>query len=906
MWKLPFTASVVLLPVVLSASHNRAGEITYALVSGTTSTYVFTVNIYNDCNAGVHPDQLYLDIRYCNTGQNVASLLITLINGPQGNPLGQGICKRSLVSQPYTFPGAGWYTAGMADPMRIGGVANMTNSANIEFYLEDSIFILNSPLTPNNNSPILLENAIGYAHCCSIFTYNPTAYDPDGDSLVYSLEASLAGPDQTITSYSFPDAHVNSDCPSPNILSIDPHTGTLTWNVAQDEGTYNLVIRIREFRDGLLIGTQIRDMQIIVSCGPNNPPELTDVHDTCVIAGEHLSLSVSATDLDGDVVVITAQGGPLLVSSSPAVVNSVSGNPATLTFDWQTVCDHVAPQPYSVVFKAQDTGGLSYADFEVWIIHVVAPPPTGLAATANGNAVDLTWDNPYACFTSVKFKGFSVWRKVGCDSVTLDTCFAGSPDVLGYENISGRISGHGYTDNSVVHGLIYSYRVVAEFGETSPAGLPYTYNDTWSLPSNEACIELKKDVPIITHVDVLTTDATNGQIEIRWVKPFADELDTVQNHGPYKYELLRDSGAMGSSTSGTIIQTFTSPTFAGLNQTSFIDLPGNTQTSQWNYAIRFFATDNGGQFYEVGTSDEASSVFLAIQVGGGLKLNWNEEVPWVNYAYAVLKETPTGSSNFVPVDTVAVQTFSDQNVTIGELYCYKIRSIGSYFNPAILPDSLINHSQIACAIPIDTVPPCAPVLTVANACDYPETLDLENLRNILSWNNPNNSCADDVAAYNVYWSSKSGSSLVLIGSLPMPSDTVFIHDHLPVLAGCYAVTAVDSSGNESPFSSVICVDNCPRYVLPNVFTPNGDGANEHLIPFPYVFIDHIDLKVYSRWGNLVFQTSNPDIGWNGSDQFSGKTLREGTYYYVCDVYEMRLDGVYPLEQPLSGYIHLIR
>lgn len=896
------------LPVAVLATHNRAGEIVYYHVDTINGlpnfapTYVFIITTYTELAAPSPPnrDSLELVIRYCDDTTIIARFFIKLQQ--PFTDVGNGLRKNLYISDPYTFPGLGCYTASMLDPNRIEGILNIPGSVQVPFYLEDTLYVKDPQFFGFNSSPVLLAPPIDFSPGCQFFVHNPAAYDPDGDSLAFSLGIPMADVNVPVPGYSFPDDPIHEVCAPPNVFTIDPISGDLTWDVCQQVGIYNVVIKIKEYREGILFGVMIRDMQIVVTPPENAPPILSEINDTCVIAGEHLLLTVSAIDTNaGQIVMLSAAGGPFFVTPNPATFDTAYGNPAVQVFNWQTSCEHVRPNFYTVVFKAQDDYDPPFVDVETWIIRVVAPPPTGLTALANGNQIDLAWDFPYACAGASNFRGFSVWRKAGCDSLVLDTCFQGSPASLGYTNISGLITAYNYTDLNVVRGIIYSYRVVAEFAQTSPVGTPY--NETTSLPSNEACIELKKDVPIITHVDVLTTDVSNGQIEIRWVKPFADELDTIQNHGPYKYELYNIAG-LGTPTN--LIQTFTSPTFAGLNQTSFINTGLNTQDSQWNYAIRFFATDNGGQFYEIGASDEASSVFLSIQVGGSLKLNWNEEVPWVNYAYAVLKETPTGSTNFIPIDTVTTQTYTDFNVIIGELYCYKIRTYGSYFNPAILPDTLINHSQITCAIPIDTIPPCAPALTVRSACENPNGIDPSDLENILSWNNPNNSCADDVAFYNVYFAPTPSSPFSILFTTVSSTDTVFVHDNLTVVAGCYAVTAIDSFGNESLKSNIICLDNCPKYELPNVFTPNGDGSNELFIPFPYAFIDHVDIKIFTKWDNLVFQSTDPDINWDGTDQRTGKALNEGVYYYVCDVFEIRLDGVHQIEKPLSGYIHLIR
>lgn len=62
-------------------------------------------------------------------------------------------------------------------------------------------------------------------------------------------------------------------------------------------------------------------------------------------------------------------------------------------------------------------------------------------------------------------------------------------------------------------------------------------------------------------------------------------------------------------------------------------------------------------------------------------------------------------------------------------------------------------------------------------------------------------------------------------------------------------------------------------MIPNVFTPNGDGLNDLFEPnFSYT-----ELLVYNRWGQKVFE-SDHNILWDGST-FGGDTVPEGVYYY---------------------------
>jgi gliding motility-associated-like protein len=131
------------------------------------------------------------------------------------------------------------------------------------------------------------------------------------------------------------------------------------------------------------------------------------------------------------------------------------------------------------------------------------------------------------------------------------------------------------------------------------------------------------------------------------------------------------------------------------------------------------------------------------------------------------------------------------------------------------------------------------------------------------------------------------------------------YKHFPEIgmAGCYYMTAVDSFQNESPFSNKVCLDDCSYYELPNVFTPNNDGINDFFRPIePYYFVEKIDIKIYNRWGQLMYETEDPDINWDGRNFQSGKLVNDGVYFYSCDVYEHRLTGIEI--RHLNGFVHV--
>lgn len=66
-------------------------------------------------------------------------------------------------------------------------------------------------------------------------------------------------------------------------------------------------------------------------------------------------------------------------------------------------------------------------------------------------------------------------------------------------------------------------------------------------------------------------------------------------------------------------------------------------------------------------------------------------------------------------------------------------------------------------------------------------------------------------------------------------------------------------------------------LVPNVFTPNGDGANDEF-RVVYRSIKEFQCWVYNRWGHQVFHSDNPDEGWDGT--IGGRPAAEGAYFYV--------------------------
>ncbi len=890
--------------VHLSASHNRAGEITYehAPREGEPFRYEFSIITYT--KTGGQSDAADRDSLEIFWGDGTSTML-PRTNGP-GAPQGVGSgellgnqIKKNEYKGIHTYSGFFfYYVVHMKDPNRINNIININDGASEEpFVIQDTLFLLDPQFYGYNNSPVLYQPPLDYGNVGYTFVHNPNAYDLDGDSLYFELIPPRRDIDENCTNYF--DPNFISAGPDNNI-TLDNQSGEFTWDSPQQAGIYNIAFLITEYRNGLKIGSMVRDMQIIVEEVDNRPPELIALQDTCVQIGQSLEILVVGEDPDtGQDVTLTAYGGPLeVINPATFQVEVGQGNIAEGLFNWDTTCDHIFSDEYTLVFKAEDdfvSGGnpLPLVDLETWQITVVPPAPTGLQATAINGDVLLEWDSPYICEGTDKFQGFSVYRAVGCDSTEFDICQRG---LIGsnYTRIATDIDAYTYTDETAVRGLFYSYRIIADFADVL-TGSNFGINLVASHPSENQCVELPLDIPILSNVSIEITDENSGEVFISWQKPDPEALDTIANPGPYTYELKRLEP--GGEVSLGIFQ---SPTFSAEVQTTFTDTDRNTVAGPFTYTVGF---SSGEEFLD--DSEPAESPFLSLTASDNqLLLEWTENVPWFNFEYRIYRFDDQ-SSDWLQIGASTVPSYLDDELVNGRTYCYYVECLGTYAS-AYFPDTLYNLSQQLCGFPIDTQPPCAPELEVSNICDDIDTDTEDIFQNRLSWTNPNLSCADDVLSYNIYYGfADADTSLSLITSIEGANTTAFLDELESSLAGCYAITAVDSFQNESIWSNVVCKENCPLYELPNVFTPNGDGSNDRFVPLRgQRFVSSIKLEVFNRWGNKVFETTDPAINWEGPAEDSG--TGDGVYFYTCQVYQTNSFGIEVQFDELSGYIHVMR
>ena len=98
--------------------------------------------------------------------------------------------------------------------------------------------------------------------------------------------------------------------------------------------------------------------------------------------------------------------------------------------------------------------------------------------------------------------------------------------------------------------------------------------------------------------------------------------------------------------------------------------------------------------------------------------------------------------------------------------------------------------------------------------------------------------------------------------------------------GTYTLHIIDTNGCTATDSVTIRDSTCPEYLyLPNAFTPNSDGRNDIFRPLFAGPVSDFHFHVYDRWGRMVFETSSPFGGWDGTA--GGKPQPAGVYVWMC-------------------------
>jgi gliding motility-associated-like protein len=121
------------------------------------------------------------------------------------------------------------------------------------------------------------------------------------------------------------------------------------------------------------------------------------------------------------------------------------------------------------------------------------------------------------------------------------------------------------------------------------------------------------------------------------------------------------------------------------------------------------------------------------------------------------------------------------------------------------------------------------------------------------------------------------------------------------LVKLYATSAAGCKDSTTQFLSIT-----PDLIfyIPNAFTPNADEFNTTFKPVMTqgLMRDSYNFRIFDRWGNLVFHSKDINVGWDGSNAFSGKIAQDGLYTYQLDFLINNVDE----RKSYEGHLSLLR
>jgi gliding motility-associated-like protein len=366
----PVAAMLFCLSLTLSfktadASHAQGADFSYQCLGG--NSYKISLSFFRDCFGISAPTSATVNLSSQSCGQNIN---VTL--NPESSPVevssqflcpsqvGQSRCASSSGSLPGTtnvvFSATVQLPAECSDWVvsydlccRNDGLSNLSSPGSQDLYVYSGINNSNSNALCNN-SPVYSAIPIVYVCTNQPFTYNPGAVDVDGDSLVFTSINPLTGPGQNIP-YVNPYNPNNPLATNPSgPFVLNPQTGTMTFNPSQ-VGYWTVTILVQEYRNGVLVGATIRDIQIVtVSCGSSVPPNVSNIDsinsgilvDSITIQacpGQLVEFTVVASDVAPDVLTLTTNVGTAIPNASYSVLGNGTVN-IKFRFSWiPTVLD---------------------------------------------------------------------------------------------------------------------------------------------------------------------------------------------------------------------------------------------------------------------------------------------------------------------------------------------------------------------------------------------------------------------------------------------------------------------------------------------------------------------------------------------------------------------------------------
>lgn len=426
------------------ATHIVGADLVYECVNPTTNRYRIELTMYRDCTPASMADFDDNITLFIFNGDNGALFQTIVVPKPfvtpEIIPADWDVCTGRVYNLCVEF---GTYITSVTLPSRIGGYDiawsrccrnnSVTNIQSGPGATSQGITVLahvpSADVQGCNSMPRFRQLAPLFLCAGQPFSFDHSATDADGDSLVYVISNPYTGTNTfgLGTTSQNPTVNINNPMGPPNYrnviylggynnldpfgtgnFSIDPQSGLLTLTPTQP-GLFVFAISVLEYRNGVLLSENKRDFQInVVTCQPQgNPPNIssnlsgvpTSSNDTIYIQPEEsfcYDLTLQDPSVNDTVVYFPVSAAFGIGGTLPppfAQLTFTGVNPAAGQVCWTPSCDY-AGQTIPLIVGGQDTSdckGYNIVFDTTWVVVGGANPPV-ITHTIAGGGNTITMD----------------------------------------------------------------------------------------------------------------------------------------------------------------------------------------------------------------------------------------------------------------------------------------------------------------------------------------------------------------------------------------------------------------------------------------------------------------------------------------------------------------------------------
>lgn len=837
---------LLLMQFSTRADHITGGEMSYTYMgeSGGKHTYAITAKLFMDCYSNRRlPDPAYFGVFDKTNGSRITDLSIKMLRQDRLLLSNPGPCITNppnvcydiglyefIVSLPASAEG---YVIAIQVVYRVQGISNLSAGyGNIgATYTSEIPGNSKVPSGPQNNSARFTGDDMVVICANNAFSYSFAAEDKDNDQLRYSFTSAFVGgsggggtnfppvaPPYSSVPYG---SNYGADAPLGGHVKINANTGLIT-GVAPGDGVYVVTVQVEEVRNGVVIATQRKDLQIrITACtiaSASMPPEYMLCKNSQTIELANLSTSPLITSTNWEL--YDSKGNAIFNSSSPVTSFTF---PDTGTYSVKLIINRNQQCSDSTITTAYVYPGF-VPDFTVNGICFKKPTQFfDASVTRYGQVNSWEWDfgdgtgndrsviksptytyqymgnkNVRLVATNTKGCRDTAYKTVGIvDKPPLSLAFRDTliciPDALMLQAIGNGV--FSWTPGTaMVNG-----------NTATPTVNPVTTTTYTVHLDDNGC--LNHDSVKVRVVDHVTLQAMNDTTICQG--------DTIQLHvqsDGLRYMWTPVNQVLNSTAANPLVVTWFNTSYqvtAGIGSCTAIDRVIVTTVP---YPVAMAGADTTICFATPaqlhGSTEAIRYAWLTNPTLSNINILDPIATPKATTAYVLSAYDNKGCPK-PGYDTVIVNVLPDILAFAGR-------------DTAVITGQQL-QLQASGGVKYRWIP-------ATNLSDYAIA------NPTATYSTPSTGITYKVLVYNV--------------------------------ANC-----VDSA-----YIKVKVFQTLPSVFVPNAFTPNRDGRNDMLRPIA-VGIAHIDyFQIYNRWGQMVFSTTVNERGWDGT--IGGKLQPSGTYVWI--------------------------